>query len=171
MGKWNCQVMQTQLSWPFLFLWNRPGKKQEGTRKIFIESTNAPFLHAMETLYVPVSEERREKALQSYCKPQHLSSGVSGFVEEPAHWGSPKRQTGTGWVSGASEVVKMDWKSLLPPSQCRFCSLLCPRVSVLCPANTHLAGPDTAQVTQLLLGFLLPGIFEDSEWHILWKKS
>lgn len=46
-------------------------------------------------------------------------------------------QRGTGWVPGASEVVQMDWKSLLPPSQHRFCSLLCPRLSVLCPANTH----------------------------------
>lgn len=50
----------------FLFPWNRPGKKQERTRKIFIESTNAPFLHAMETLYVIVSEERRENPAELF---------------------------------------------------------------------------------------------------------
>lgn len=170
-GRWNCQVMQTQLSWPFLFLflWNMPGKKQEGTRKIFTESTNAPFLHAMETLYATVSEERRES-------PAELFQTTASLFWCQQFWGgtctlaSPKRETGTGWVSGASQVMKMDWKSLLPPSQHRFCSLLCPRVTVLCPANTHTWLASTLP-RSLSSSWVLFTVWYFWAWHLLWKKS
>lgn len=155
----------------FLFLWNRPGKKQEGTRKIFIESTNAHFLHAMETLYVTVSEERRgspaelfqAKSLLWYQLFWGRTCTLGESKERDRHWvGVRSIRSGEKWIENRCCL----------PHCVNFAVCIAPEFLSYALQTHTLGWPWHCPGHSAPPGFcLLPGISENSAWHLLWKES
>lgn len=169
--------VQPQLRWPSLFFWNRPGKKQEGTREILTEFTNTHFPCIMNPL---ISLARRGVSPTGLFSATALLFwrwpfwGGSCIMEEPTTGVQRQTQHAAGWASRASELWKTDRKLMLSTSNHRYCHLL-HNTHSFCPVRcrTHTLGwPWCCSGQSAPLGFcLLPVISENSAWHLLLKKS